>query len=57
MGELQNTGGTGPVDPDSVAAAVWNALMTSYGVPGTMGWLLNLLNGTTISRPKILPGD
>lgn len=56
-GLIGESGGSGSVDPDEVAVAVWNALSESYGVPGTMGWLQNLLEHGIINRPKIVPGD
>jgi hypothetical protein len=52
---FQDTGGG--LTKEETAAAVWNAVATDYGTPGTMGWLQNLIQAGLISSPSIIPGD
>ena len=45
------------MNPDDIASAVWDAIATSYGSPGTMGWLQNLIDNGIIKVPQVIPGE
>lgn len=52
-GKLLQTAGTGGVDTDLLAAAVWDVVTSSNDTPGTMGWLQNKLFVMSQSLDKV----